>query len=84
VAHLVPVVIGQDNGATVEIISGLSANDRVIQDPPDSIIEGEKLYVESPGQNGNQPSGAPHADIRQQDNVNQPAPASPQGNPGGK
>jgi RND family efflux transporter MFP subunit len=61
VAHLVPVVIGQDNGATVEIISGLSANDRVIQDPPDSIIEGEKLYVESPGQNANQPNGAPPA-----------------------
>jgi RND family efflux transporter MFP subunit len=58
VAHLVPVVIGQDNGATAEIISGLTANDRVIQDPPDSIIEGEKLYVESPGQN-QQNSGAP-------------------------
>jgi hypothetical protein len=50
-AHLVPVVIGQDNGATVEIISGLNAADRVVQDPPDSIIEGEELYVESPGQN---------------------------------
>jgi RND family efflux transporter MFP subunit len=58
VAHLVPVVIGQDNGATAEIISGLTANDRVIQDPPDSIIEGEKLYVESPGQN-QQNSGPP-------------------------
>jgi RND family efflux transporter MFP subunit len=57
VAHLVPIVIGQDNGATVEVISGLSANDRVIQDPPDSIIEGEKLYVESPRQNGNQQNG---------------------------
>jgi hypothetical protein len=30
----------------------------VIQDPPDSIIEGEKLYVESPGQN-QQNSGPP-------------------------
>lgn len=48
VAHLVPVTIGQDNGATVEIIAGLNANDRVIQDPPDSIIEGEKLNVQSP------------------------------------
>ena len=47
VAHLVAVTIGQDNGATVEIIAGLSASDRVIQDPPDSIIEGEKLNVES-------------------------------------
>jgi RND family efflux transporter MFP subunit len=47
VAHLVPITIGQDNGATVEVIAGLGPNDRVIQDPPDSIIEGEKLSVES-------------------------------------
>jgi RND family efflux transporter MFP subunit len=45
VAHLVPVVIGQDDGANVEIVSGLSATDRVIQDPPDSLIEGEKVAV---------------------------------------
>jgi multidrug efflux pump subunit AcrA (membrane-fusion protein) len=61
VAHLIPVVIGQDNGATAEIISGLTANDRVIQDPPDSIIEGEKLYVESPGQNSKPQNGGPPA-----------------------
>jgi len=33
----------------VQIITGLSASDRVIQDPPDSLIEGEKVFVESPG-----------------------------------
>jgi len=47
VAHLVPVVIGEDDGANVQIVSGLSAGDRVIQDPPDSLIEGEELFVES-------------------------------------
>ncbi len=57
VAHLVPIVIGQDNGATVEVISGLNGGDRVIQDPPDSLIEGEKLYVESPNQNANPQNG---------------------------
>lgn len=51
VAHLIPITIGQDNGATVVVISGLHANDRVIQDPPDSLIEGEKLSVETPQQN---------------------------------
>jgi RND family efflux transporter MFP subunit len=52
VAHLAPITIGQDDGATVQVTSGLNANDRVIQDPPDSIIEGEKLFVEQPsGQN---------------------------------
>ncbi len=49
-ARLVPVTIGQDNGATVEVVSGLAATDRVIQDPPDSLIEGEALNVESPRQ----------------------------------
>ena len=47
VAHLVPVVIGEDDGASVQIITGLSATDRVIQDPPDSLIDGEKVYVDS-------------------------------------
>jgi len=52
VAHLAPITIGQDDGATVQVTSGLHADDRVIQDPPDSIIEGEKLFVEQPsGQN---------------------------------
>ena len=49
VAHLVPVVIGEDDGANVQIVNGLSAGDRVIQDPPDSLIEGEKLFVERSG-----------------------------------
>ena len=45
VAHLVPVVIGEDDGAKVQIVSGLSAGDQVIQDPPDSLIDGEKVTV---------------------------------------
>lgn len=48
VAHLVPVVIGEDDGATVQVINGIGASDRVIQDPPDSVIEGEKVTVVSP------------------------------------
>jgi RND family efflux transporter MFP subunit len=47
-AHLVPVVIGEDDGANVQIVTGLSAADQVIQDPPDSLIEGEKVQVVSP------------------------------------
>jgi RND family efflux transporter MFP subunit len=53
VAHLVPVLIGEDDGATAQIVSGLNAGDKVIQDPPDSLIEGEKVYVESPGGQAN-------------------------------
>jgi RND family efflux transporter MFP subunit len=53
VAHLVPVVIAEDDGAKVQIVTGLSANDRVIQDPPDSLIDGEKVSVVSPGASDN-------------------------------
>ncbi|HZB88110.1 MAG TPA: efflux RND transporter periplasmic adaptor subunit [Terracidiphilus sp.] len=47
-AHLIPVVIGEDDGATAQIVSGLSASDKVIQDPPDSIIEGEQVRPAQP------------------------------------
>jgi RND family efflux transporter MFP subunit len=47
VAHLIPVVIGEDDGASVQIVSGLSPSDKVIQDPPDSLIDGEKVTLES-------------------------------------
>jgi RND family efflux transporter MFP subunit len=49
-AHLVPVVIGEDDGANVQIASGITAADRVIQDPPDSLIESEKVRVVSGSQ----------------------------------
>ena len=53
IAHLVPVVIGEDDGANVQIVTGLGMQDRVIQDPPDSLIEGEKVQVVSPGSQAN-------------------------------
>ncbi len=52
VAHLVPVIIGEDDGANVQIVSGLAPSDQVIQDPPDSLIEGEKLQVVIPSRTG--------------------------------
>lgn len=52
VAHVVPVAIGQDDGATVQIVSGLKDGDRVIQDPPDSLIDGEKVSPQNPNDQG--------------------------------
>jgi RND family efflux transporter MFP subunit len=49
VAHLVQVGIGEDDGATVQIVSGLNPGDQIIQDPPDSLIDGEKVEVVQPG-----------------------------------
>lgn len=59
VAHLIPITIGQDDGATVQVIAGLRADDQVIQDPPDSLVEGEKLYVETEKQRAEQESKLP-------------------------
>ncbi len=47
-AHLIPVVIGQDDGAAVQIVSGLSSSDKVIQDPPDALIDGMRVTPEQP------------------------------------
>jgi len=40
---LKPVTIARDLGATVEIASGLSPSDRVIDNPPDSLEAGEQV-----------------------------------------
>jgi RND family efflux transporter MFP subunit len=43
--QLVPVKIGKDAGATVEIASGLTANDAVILDPSDSLASGQEVQI---------------------------------------
>jgi hypothetical protein len=45
---LVHVTLGQDDGSTVQVIQGLDANSQVIQNPPDSIIDGEPVHVVRP------------------------------------
>lgn len=58
VAHLVPVVIGEDDGATVQIVTGLGPQDKVIQDPPDSLIDGELVFLGKAGSDSGAPAGA--------------------------
>jgi RND family efflux transporter MFP subunit len=48
--HMVRVSSGRDMGSTVEILSGLDPNARVITNPPDSITDGEKVRVVTPKQ----------------------------------
>jgi len=43
--QLVPVTIGKDEGANVEIASGLTTGDAVILDPSDSLASGQKVEV---------------------------------------
>lgn len=44
--QLVPVQIGHDYGAKVEIISGLTPQDQVILNPSDSLAQGERVQIE--------------------------------------
>jgi RND family efflux transporter MFP subunit len=53
VAQLVPVSIGTDYGETVQVTSGLSTSDDVIQNPYDSLVSGTPVRISR---------GAPGAD----------------------
>jgi RND family efflux transporter MFP subunit len=48
-ANLVPVSIGRDYGATVEIVSGLTASDAIIVDPSDSLENGAPVRLHAGG-----------------------------------
>jgi RND family efflux transporter MFP subunit len=43
VIHIKPVKLGRDFGKEVEILAGLADNDRVINNPRDSLVEGTKV-----------------------------------------
>jgi RND family efflux transporter MFP subunit len=47
--QLLPIQVGHDYGATVEVISGLSPQDQVILNPPDSLAAGERVRIEKGG-----------------------------------
>ncbi len=42
--------LGRDSGNTVEVLSGLNADDRVIVNPPDSIAAGMAVQVAPPAE----------------------------------
>jgi RND family efflux transporter MFP subunit len=42
---LTPVIPGHDFGNTIEIVSGVKANDQVIVNPPDSIVSGQAVQI---------------------------------------
>ena len=50
-ADLVPITIGRDYGATVEVASGLHRTDAVILSPSDSLIDGTPVRVETGASN---------------------------------
>jgi RND family efflux transporter MFP subunit len=53
--HLQPITIAKDNGATLEVGTGLNPSDQIILDPADSIAEGQPVRIST----HNATSGAP-------------------------
>jgi RND family efflux transporter MFP subunit len=45
IANLVPITIGRDFGAQVEVVSGLKPTDAIIENPADSLISGTAVRV---------------------------------------
>mgnify|MGYP003704648981 CR=1 FL=1 len=45
---LVPVTLSRDLGQVVEIATGLGPNDRVIDSPPDGLVNGDRVRVVTP------------------------------------
>jgi len=44
------IVIARDLGTTVEIGAGLGPHDRIIDNPPDSIVTGDLVHPDTPAQ----------------------------------
>lgn len=44
-ARLVSITVGRDFGNEVEVVSGLTAEDNIIINPPDSLISGEAIRI---------------------------------------
>jgi RND family efflux transporter MFP subunit len=59
--RLKKVTIARDLGQTIEIGSGLAANDRVIQSPPDGVEDGDTARVAETPKTSSTPSSAPDA-----------------------
>jgi RND family efflux transporter MFP subunit len=51
-AELMPITIGRDYGATVEVINGLKPTDQVIVNPSDSLTSGSPVQVSAPQSGG--------------------------------
>jgi hypothetical protein len=43
--ELKPIVIARDHGSKVEILSGIQAGDKVIENPPDGVAQGDLVQI---------------------------------------
>ncbi len=54
---LAPVTLGRDYGTQVEVIAGLKPTDRIIDSPPDAILEGQTVRIAAPAASPTPSSG---------------------------
>jgi len=55
-AHIPRVIPGRDMGTSMQILGGLEPGQQVIDNPPDSLTEGELVRVVNPGGASNRPA----------------------------
>lgn len=65
-ATLVPIVLGRDFGSEVEVVSGLSGQESVMMNPPDSLVEGEQVQIAQNQEQTGQPQPAQPQSNQQQ------------------
>jgi RND family efflux transporter MFP subunit len=53
-AELKPILIGHDFGSEVEVIAGLTGDESIIVNPPDSIVSGQEVRIAQPSAPGSQ------------------------------
>jgi|SRR5579862_4813256 len=54
-AELKPITVGHDFGSEVEVVAGLTGDESIIVNPPDSIIAGQEVRIAQPSARGSQP-----------------------------
>ena len=53
--HLQPIVVGRDYGNTLEVLSGLKADDWIVLNPPDSLEDRQEVHVKQVSNPATQP-----------------------------
>jgi hypothetical protein len=53
-AELRPITLGHDFGSEVEVVAGLTGNESIVVNPPDSLVSGEEVRIAQPAAGGSQ------------------------------
>jgi RND family efflux transporter MFP subunit len=54
-AELRPVTLGHDFGSEVEVVAGITGDESIIANPPDSIVSGEEVRIVQPAADSGEP-----------------------------